>query len=122
MAQKPNGFRSLEEVADAIASYQPHRRRPRVLEGLKKNVRLDENNRMRWHWDPAWLDDKRRIAEIDARWERRVRYRHAIPCAQFTISRHSVFLHRASVAALPSLRLICPIDCAFAPFCRWSHP
>lgn len=70
MAQKPNGFRSLEEVADAIASYQPHRRRPRVLDGLKKNVRLDENNRMRWHWDPAWLGDKRRIGEIDARWER----------------------------------------------------
>ena len=70
MAQKPNGFRSLEEVADAIASYQPHRRRPRVLDGLKKNVRLDENNRMRWHWDPAWLGDKRRVGEIDARWER----------------------------------------------------
>lgn len=70
MAQKPNGFGSLEEVADAIASYQPHRRRPRVLDGLKKNVRLDENNRMRWHWDPAWLGDKRRIGEIDARWER----------------------------------------------------
>ncbi len=70
MRQKPNGFGSLEEVADAIASYQPHRRRPRVLDGLKKNVRLDENNRMRWHWDPAWLGDKRRIGEIDARWER----------------------------------------------------
>ena len=25
---------------------------------------------MRWHWDPAWLGDKRRIGEIDARWER----------------------------------------------------
>ena len=70
MRQKPNGFGSLEEVADAIASYQPHRRRPRVLDGLKKNVRLDENNRMRWHWDPAWLGDRRRVGEIDARWER----------------------------------------------------
>ena len=70
MRQKPNGFGSLEEVADAIAAYQPHRRRPRVLDGLRKNVRLDENNRMRWHWDPAWLGDRRRIGEIDARWER----------------------------------------------------
>ena len=70
MGQKPNGFESLEEVADAIAAYQPHRQRPRVLDGLKKNVRLDENNRMRWHWDPAWLGDRRRIGEIDARWER----------------------------------------------------
>ena len=28
MGQKPDGFESLEEVADAIASYQPHRQRP----------------------------------------------------------------------------------------------
>ena len=70
MRQKPDGFESLEEVADAIAFYQPHRARPRRLDGLKKNIRLDENNRMRWHWDPAWLGDKRRIGEIDARWVR----------------------------------------------------
>lgn len=70
MAQKPEGFASLDEVADAVASYQPHRQRPRVLDGLKKNVRLDEDGRIRWHWDPAWLTDKHRIGEIDARWER----------------------------------------------------
>ena len=70
MAQKPEGFDSLDEVADAIAAYQPHRKRPRVLDGLKKNVRLDENGRIRWHWDPDWLGGKRRIGEVDARWER----------------------------------------------------
>lgn len=78
MGQKPDGFDSLEEVADAVASYQPHRQRPRVLDGLKKNVRLDENGRIRWHWDPAWLLGKGtgenraggREAEIDARWDR----------------------------------------------------
>ena len=48
MALKPEGFDSLEDVADAVASYQPHRKRPRVLDGLKKNVRLDENGRIRW--------------------------------------------------------------------------
>ncbi len=55
MAQKPEGFDSLDEVADAIASYQPHRRRPRQLDGLKKNVRLDNTGRLRWHWDPAFI-------------------------------------------------------------------
>jgi len=33
MGLKPEGFDSLEEVADAIASYQPHRQRPRTLDG-----------------------------------------------------------------------------------------
>ena len=28
MNQKPEGFDSLEEVAEAIANYQPHRKRP----------------------------------------------------------------------------------------------
>jgi|TARA_B100001964_G_scaffold213526_1_gene250462 non-heme chloroperoxidase len=69
MAQKPEGFESLEEVAEAIASYQPHRTRPRALDGLKKNVRLDENDRLRWHWDPAWLGDKH-FGEIGARLDR----------------------------------------------------
>jgi pimeloyl-ACP methyl ester carboxylesterase len=46
------GFASLEEVADAIAAYQPHRERPRSLEGLRKNLRLDPDGRWRWHWDP----------------------------------------------------------------------
>ncbi|MEM7218868.1 MAG: alpha/beta hydrolase [Pseudomonadota bacterium] len=69
MAQKPEGFESLEEVADAIAAYQPHRARPRVLDGLKKNVRLDENGRLRWHWDPDWLGVGRR-GEIDIRHNR----------------------------------------------------
>ena len=40
MNQKPDGFDSLEEVAEAIANYQPHRKRPRTLDGLAKNVRL----------------------------------------------------------------------------------
>ena len=54
MEQKPNGFDSLEEVADAIANYQPHRERPRTLDGLAKNVRLGSDGRYYWHWDPAY--------------------------------------------------------------------
>ena len=53
MNQKPDGFDSLEEVAEAIANYQPHRPRPRTLDGLAKNVRLGANGKYVWHWDPA---------------------------------------------------------------------
>ena len=54
MGQKPDGFASLEEVAEAIASYQPHRQRKRNLDGLAKNVRLADNGKYRWHWDPRF--------------------------------------------------------------------
>ncbi len=53
MNQKPDGFDSLEEVAEAIANYQPHRTRPRTLDGLAKNVRRAANGKFVWHWDPA---------------------------------------------------------------------
>jgi non-heme chloroperoxidase len=52
MDQKPDGFESLEEVAEAISNYQPHRKRPRTLDGLAKNVRISENGKYVWHWDP----------------------------------------------------------------------
>jgi pimeloyl-ACP methyl ester carboxylesterase len=50
------GFASLEEAADAIAAYQPHRPRPTDLSGLAKNLRLGEDGRWRWHWDPAFIN------------------------------------------------------------------
>ena len=58
MEQKPNGFDTLDEVADAIANYQPHRKRKRNLEGLAKNVRLGADGKYHWHWDPAYRNRK----------------------------------------------------------------
>ncbi|MDE0884745.1 MAG: alpha/beta hydrolase [Myxococcota bacterium] len=58
MKQKPEGFESLEEVAETLAAYNPHRRKPRNLEGLKKNLRLHEDGRYRWHWDPAFVEGR----------------------------------------------------------------
>ncbi len=49
-----HGFESLDEAADAVAEYLPHRTRPRSPEGLKKNLRL-RDGRWFWHWDPAFL-------------------------------------------------------------------
>jgi pimeloyl-ACP methyl ester carboxylesterase len=67
MASAPNGFASLEEVADAIAAYNPLRPRPRNLNGLRKNVRQRADGRWYWHWDPAFMqigdEPKRRVDE-----------------------------------------------------------
>jgi len=55
MADKAlEGFASLDEAAEAIAQYQPHRERPSDLSGLAKNLRRREG-RWYWHWDPAFL-------------------------------------------------------------------
>ena len=58
MTLKPDGFDSLEEVAQAIASYQPHRTRPRTLDGLAKNVRLGDDGKYHWHWDPRYREGR----------------------------------------------------------------
>ncbi|MHA7650359.1 alpha/beta fold hydrolase [Mycobacterium sp. ML4] len=49
-----SGFESLEEVADAIAEYNPHRPRPTDLEGLTTNLRR-RGERWYWHWDPRFI-------------------------------------------------------------------
>ena len=54
MARHVNGFDTLEEAADAIAEYLPYRKRPRNLEGLKKNLR-HRDGRWHWHWDPQFV-------------------------------------------------------------------
>lgn len=50
-----HGFATLDDAADAIAAYQPHRPRPTDLSGLAKNLRQHEDGRWHWHWDPAFL-------------------------------------------------------------------
>jgi pimeloyl-ACP methyl ester carboxylesterase len=53
-ANAAQGFGSLEEAADAIAAYLPHRPRPSNLDGLRKNLRQNDG-RWFWHWDPAFM-------------------------------------------------------------------
>ena len=69
MAQRPEGFDSLEEVADAIAGYQPHRKRPRNLEGLAKNVRLGDDGKYHWHWDPRYRSQRPDVVKRQQRFE-----------------------------------------------------
>lgn len=60
-AHAREGFGTLEEASLAISAYLPHRRKPRSLEGLKKNLRLGSDGRYRWHWDPAFLGGERHL-------------------------------------------------------------
>jgi non-heme chloroperoxidase len=69
MGAKPEGFESLEEVADAIAGYQPHRTRQTNLDGLAKNVRLGDDGRFHWHWDPKFRTGARNLEQRTARLE-----------------------------------------------------
>ena len=55
MTSAPDGFASLDAAADAVAAYLPHRPRPKDTSGLMKNLRLREDGRYHWHWDPAFI-------------------------------------------------------------------
>jgi pimeloyl-ACP methyl ester carboxylesterase len=59
-----DGFASLDEAAEAIAGYLPHRKRPRDLGGLARNLRQGDDGRWRWHWDPRFV----RRDEVDPAW------------------------------------------------------
>jgi pimeloyl-ACP methyl ester carboxylesterase len=60
MLANPDGFSNLDEAADAVAAYNPHRERPASNEGLAKNLRLGDDGRWRWHWDPRFMSIKGR--------------------------------------------------------------
>jgi len=59
MQSAPDGFASLEEAADAVSAYLPHRPRPSSLEGLRKNLREGADGRFRWQWDPKMITSGR---------------------------------------------------------------
>ncbi len=54
MESAPEGFASLQEAADAVAAYLPHRPRPSSTKGLERNLRL-RGGRYYWHFDPAFM-------------------------------------------------------------------
>ncbi len=60
MKAHPDGFAAIEDAADAIAEYLPHRPRPSDTKGLAKNLRLGSDGRWRWHWDPRFISDSPR--------------------------------------------------------------
>lgn len=71
-AHVENGFATLEEAAKVLATYLPHRPRPKSLDGLRKNLRRGRDGRYRWHYDPAFVrnislqNDDQREARLTA--------------------------------------------------------
>lgn len=59
MTSNPDGFASIDEAADAVSAYLPHRPRPKDASGLGKNLRLREDGRLYWHWDPRFMSGDR---------------------------------------------------------------
>ncbi|WP_410874285.1 alpha/beta fold hydrolase [Nocardia sp. A7] len=65
-----DGFDTLDQVADAVAAYLPHRPRPDNADGLLRNLR-QRDGRWYWHWDPDLISDvnddpEARIVEMEA--------------------------------------------------------
>jgi len=58
MCSRPDGFSSLEEAADNVTKFLPHRPRPTDISGLAKNLRLGPDGRYHWHWDPAFMEGR----------------------------------------------------------------
>lgn len=56
MSANLHGFESLHEAAEAVAAYLPHRPKPTEYDRLKKNLRLKDDGRWYWHWDPKILE------------------------------------------------------------------
>jgi pimeloyl-ACP methyl ester carboxylesterase len=52
------GFDTIEDAADSVAAFIPHRPRPKDLSGLRKNLRQRGDGRWYWHWDPRWMNNQ----------------------------------------------------------------
>lgn len=65
MSGNPGGFATVEEAADAVAGYLPHRKRRSGNAGLMKNLRLREDGRYHWHWDPRLIQGRMPIDRAD---------------------------------------------------------
>lgn len=61
MSANPQGFANIDEAADAVAAYNPHRPRPRDVSGLRRNLRLRADGRLHWHWDPRFLTPREKF-------------------------------------------------------------
>ena len=63
MTAGATGFATVDEVADAVALYLPHRPRPKSSASLAKNLRRGPDGRWYWHWDPAFHAGSQQRAE-----------------------------------------------------------
>ncbi len=57
MRAHPRGFASVEEAADEVARYLPHRNRQGRSDRLSQLLVSADDGRLHWHWDPRLLDE-----------------------------------------------------------------
>ena len=55
-AHARDGFASVEEAAQVIADYLPHRPSRKASAGLAHYLRRKDDERFYWHWDPAFIE------------------------------------------------------------------
>lgn len=60
MRGHPDGFETIEQAHAAVVAYNPHRKQASDTSGLQRNLRLCQDGRYRWHWDPQLLDHPER--------------------------------------------------------------
>lgn len=102
MSAYPDGFATVEEAAAAVAAYLPHRPRPRDPSGLRKNLRVGENGRYYWHWDPKLARaTPARMAEMQTRMTRAVQ--HVDIPTLLVRGEHSELVTEEAVAAFRAL-------------------
>jgi pimeloyl-ACP methyl ester carboxylesterase len=61
MSAHTEGFESIEQAAEAVAKYLPHRPKPSENSRLEKNLRLKSDGKYYWHWDPKMLENWKKI-------------------------------------------------------------
>lgn len=54
MTAHPDGFASLDDAAEKIAAYNPHRERSASTDGLRR-IMQQKDGRWHWQWDPAFM-------------------------------------------------------------------
>jgi len=67
MLEYPDGFATLDDAADAVAAYLPHRRRPTNTDGLRRSLIEGDDGRWRWRWDPRFLTSQPEFQSGDPR-------------------------------------------------------
>ncbi|MGQ0632782.1 MAG: alpha/beta fold hydrolase [Sporichthyaceae bacterium] len=68
MLAAPDGFADVDEAADAVAAYLPHRPRPSATSGLLRNLRQRPDGRWIWHWDPSMVRNS--MLDVEPYWAR----------------------------------------------------
>lgn len=66
MTGNPQGFASVEEASDAVAAYRPGKPRPKDPNRLLKNLRLGDDGRYYWHWDPAFMGRDANVGDLES--------------------------------------------------------